>query len=158
MWGHPEFVPRVHEYVAARSHDPKYRRAFASYTPLRESLAPGTTTSGVPHQVQPLRARWVIVGVAVARWCTAAWRAIDSALAWIVRPAVAPTAEADPIPEQLASTPEPEPQPPAAVESCGATIKFQVVIRAHCVAGRQIDEDGVDRGICPSCLAWKGKS
>ena len=97
LFGHPEFVAKVHEFVSARSHDPKYRRAFASYTPLRESLAHldtlGPTTAALPRPVQSLRARWAVVSTAVARWCSAVWRAIDSSLAWIIRPAGAPAAQ-----------------------------------------------------------------
>jgi hypothetical protein len=59
----------------------------------------GPTTSAVPRQAQSLRIRWAVLRTAVVGWFTAAWSAIDSSLAWIVTPAVAPTAEADLVPE-----------------------------------------------------------
>ena len=141
LFDRPDFVLRTFQLVRERRDDPLYSRAY--FAPSAPALAQQASpdTSGLTASS---RAPWERLALALRATLRRWWTALAASSATVAAPIETP-----PQPKQEAAV---GPVEPPAPEGCGQTIKFQMVVKARCRSGRQIDEDGIDRGICPNCL------
>jgi hypothetical protein len=147
LWAESQenFVSRILEFVKRCRDDPAYRMAFVRNGPaLLPQVSP--EASGLIASSRARRERMAFALRAILRrW----WTALAAPALWIVTPSATVDAPVETQPE-----PQPDPAPivEPAIASCGQTVKVPLVVTTRCVAGRQVDEDDIDRGICPNCL------